>query len=494
MPAKKKAAPKKRKAAPKAKKKAPAKKKPAAKKAPKGVKKKAPARLADAQSKRAKAPAKTTEKKTPTVRASGKTPTLLRGMKDVLPKDQYFWYRIFDTARSLARAYGFGYTATPVLEEASLFVRTIGKGTDIVDKEMYIFEDKDGKKVCLRPEFTASYARAYIDHGMHNVPQPVKFWHVGPAFRHERPQAGRYRQLHQFNAEVLGERDPEIDAELIVMAYNFYRDLGINTQVRINSIGTLEDRERYIVELVGYLRSKRSYLSEESKKRITKNPLRVLDSKDEQDRAVVEEAPQIIDWLSDDSKGYFMKVLEYLDDLDVPYMLDSTLVRGLDYYSDTVFEFYEDNEDGSSLALGGGGRYDGLVEQLGGRPTPGCGFGLGIERVITVMRRIVPEDERMDSAMAPIFFAQLGEQARRRALRIVEDLRRADILVYHNLAKKSLKAQMELANKVKATHALILGQKEVQDGTIIIRDMDSGIQEIVDQKKVRQELERMLSR
>ena len=487
MPAKKKAT--KKKPAAKGKKKAAVKKKPAAKKSAKRAAKKPTKAVASKP-----APKAAAAEKTPAPRAKAKAPSLLRGMKDVLPKDQYFWYRIFDVSRSLARAYGFGYMEPPVLEEASLFVRSIGKGTDVVDKEMYVFEEKEGKKVCLRPELTASVARAYIDHGMHNVPQPVKFWYLGSMFRHDRPQAGRYRQFHQFNAEVLGERDPEIDAELIVMSYNFFRDLGISTQVRINSIGTAEDRQRYIVELVGYLRSKRSYLSDESKKRITKNPLRVLDSKDEQDRAVVEEAPQIIDWLSDDSKTYFMKVLEYLDDLEVPYMLDSTLVRGLDYYSDTVFEFVEDSDEGSSLSLGGGGRYDGLVEQLGGRPTPGCGFAVGIERVISVMRRTVPEDQRVDEAMAPIYFAQLGEQARRRALRIIEELRRADILVHHNLAKKSLKAQMELANKAKATHALILGQKEVLDGTIIIRDMDSGIQEIVDQKKVRQELERMLSK
>ncbi len=420
--------------------------------------------------------------------------SLLRGMKDILPKEEVYWQRAMRAAEDIARAYGFGYIAPPIVEDAGLFIRSVGKGTDVVEKEMYVFEDRDGKKVCLRPELTASVARAYIDHGMHSLPQPVKVWYQGPMFRHDRPQAGRYRQFHQFDCEVIGERDPEIDAELIAVAYNYIRDLGISTQVHMNSIGSVEDRERYIVELVGYLRSKRSYLSEESKKRLLKNPLRVLDSKEEEDKAIIEEAPQIIDWLSDESRKYFMKVLEYLDELEIPYILQPTLVRGLDYYTDTVFEIYADSDEiGRQNALGGGGRYDRLIEQLGGRPTPACGFALGQERIISAMRKMNEGKEQPMTIVSPIFFAHLGEQARRRALLLVETMRRAGLLVHHNLAKASLKAQLELANRFRSTYTLILGQKEMQDNTIIIRDMASGIQEIIDQKNLLPEVKKLFS-
>ncbi len=425
------------------------------------------------------------------------TPETLRGMKDLLPKDAPYWKELFHAAETIAESYGYERIQTPILEETSLFIRSIGKGTDVVDKEMYSFEDRDGSKICLRPEATASTVRAYINHGMQTYPQPVKLWYWGTMYRHDRPQAGRYREFRQFGCEVFGERDAVIDAELISVAYNYLRDLGINTTIHINSIGTAEDREKYIIELVGYLRSKRSYLSDESKKRITKNPLRVLDSKDEQDQPIIEEAPQIIDWLSDDSRKFFMDVLEYLDELEIPYVLTPTLVRGLDYYTDIVFEIYpEDEEKKSQSALGGGGRYDGLVTQLGGQETAASGFALGVDRILPLVRKKrMKEEEDGDAATVSgprIFFAQLGEQARRRGLALVEQLRRDGITVKHNLARPSLKAQLEIANKFGASHTVILGQKEVQDGTIIVRDMDSGIQEIIDQKKLKNELQKIL--
>jgi histidyl-tRNA synthetase len=437
-----------------------------------------------------KAVKKTTEKKI-------KTYDPLRGMKDVLPKHESYWLDVSRISRSVASAYGYKYMQTPVLEPAQLFVRSIGKATDVISKEMYIFEDRDGKKVAMRPEFTAGIARAYISNGMHSLPQPVKVWYEGPVFRHDRPQAGRYRQFNQFGCETLGDRDPVIDAELVVVAHNTLKDLGLETLVYINSIGSQEDRQNYIVELVGYLRSKRAYLSEESRKRINKNPLRILDSKNEQDKEVVQDAPQILDWLSQDSKDYFMKVLEYLDELHIPYVLTPTLVRGLDYYSDTVFELYldkEGEEEGSQSALGGGGRYDGLVEQLGGRPTAAAGFSLGIERVILALKEKAQQQQGKEKKekQPHLFFAQLGEQGRRRALFLMEELRRDGITLGANLSKGSLKAQLELADKQDATHTVILGQKEVQDGTVIIRDMSSGIQEIVDQKKIGKKLKKIL--
>jgi len=409
----------------------------------------------------------------------------VRGMKDITPKDSIDWMTIYHTAESIAHAYNFSYVETPVVEHAQLFVRSIGKGTDVVDKEMYLFEDRDGAKLCLRPEMTASIARAYINHGMQSLPQPVKMWYWGSMFRHDRPQAGRYRQFHQFGCETVGEHSPIVDAELISVAYNTIRDLGIDAMVHINSIGTTEEREQYIIELVGYLRSKRSYLSDISKQRINKNPLRVLDSKDEQDVAVIQEGPQIIDWLGDASKRFFMSVLEYLDELSIPYVLDSTLVRGLDYYSDTVFEIFpEDKEDKSQGALGGGGRYNPLIQQLGGQDVPGSGFSLGIERIMIALKEKRDKEQYVAPQLGGLYLAQLGEQARKRTLYILELLRREGIIVHHNLAKPSLKVQLEKANKINVSHTLIIGQKEVQDGTVLIRNMESGIQEIVDQKKI----------
>lgn len=424
----------------------------------------------------------------------GKKLVLLRGMKDVLPKDEFFWKKIYQTAEQISTAYGFGLINTPILEEASLFIRSLGRGTDVVDKEMYIFEDQDGERICLRPEATASCARAYILHGLQAQSQPVKFWYYGPMFRHNRPQAGRYRQFHQFGCETFGVHDPVIDAELISVAYHFLADLGIKNNVHINSLGTAEDRQNYIIELVGYLRTKRSYLCEDCKKRIVKNSLRVLDCKNEDCQQVLTEAPQIVDWLSEASKSYFMKVLEYLDESDVPYVLQPTLVRGLDYYSDTVFELYQEDSEGAQSALGGGGRYDQLVEQLGGRPTPAAGFAIGLERVISVLRRQADEGKlKIKAEISKIYFAQLGEQARRRTLSLIEQLRKNGIITHHHLGKTSLKAQMEMADKFKVVYSLILGQREVQDGTVIIRDMESGIQEIVDQKKLRATLEKKLN-
>lgn len=430
----------------------------------------------------------------------GKLPSVLRGMRDILPREGGFWKKMYHKAEGVAEAYGYEYIETPKMEDAALFIRSIGRGTDVVEKEMYVFEDQEGGKLCLRPEATASVVRAYIAHGMQTYPQPVKLWYYGSMFRHDRPQSGRYREFHQFGCENFGVHDPVVDAELISVAYNFLRDLGIESMVQINSLGTGEDRQNYLIELSGYLRTKRGYLCDDCKRRITKNPLRVLDCKNEQCQPIIDEAPQIIDWLSVGSKNYFMKVLEYLDEAKVPYVLKQTLVRGLDYYTETVFELYEENPvegETRQSALGGGGRYDLLVGQMGGQPTPACGFAVGLERVANILRRLEEKksekvEEKLALDKSVMFFAQLGDQARQKALRTIEELRRSGIRIHHNLGKSALKAQLELANKLHAAYALILGQKEVQDGTIIIRDMESGIQEIVDQKKLKSALEKKM--
>jgi len=421
-----------------------------------------------------------------------RTPKLLRGFKDILPKEQKYWYYIINKAEALAWGYGFGRIDTPILESTDLFIRTIGKQTDIVEKEMFSFEDQGGDNVTLRPEGTASIARAYIEHGMLNLPQPVRLFYYGPMFRYERPQAGRYREHHQIGFEILGDASAVIDSQLIILAYNFCKELGLDINIQINSIGCLECRSEYKTELINYLRSKRNSLCENCKKRLNKNPLRVLDCKEESCIKVIEDAPQTVDWLCDDCKNHFVKVLEYLDEVEVPYMLNPRLVRGLDYYNRTVFEIWSNEGDNTARqsAFGGGGRYDMLISSLGGRETPSCGFSLGVERLILKLKE--KEIEIEDPTKPQIFLAQLGEAAKRKALVLFEELRRNNIRVAESFAKDSLRQQLEFANKLGVKVTLILGQKEVMDGTILVRDMEGGIQEVVDFNKILEEIKKRL--
>lgn len=448
------------------------------------------------EKKKKAAPKKIKEQKPKKKEAEGKeaapgkkTYQVLRGMHDILPREEKYWKTLFHNAEKLAEHYQFGRIETPIMEEAGLFVRSLGKGTDVVEKEMYVFEISEGK-VGLRPEGTAPVVRAYINAGMWNYPQPVKLWYWEQMFRHDRPQAGRYRQFSQVGYEIIGVLDPAADAELILIAYNFFKDIGFPVEVRINSIGLPEERERYKAELANYYRTKKSYLCEDCRKRLLKNPLRLLDCKESQCQPIKDEAPQIVDWLSENSKNYFMKVLEYLDELGVPYTLQPTLVRGLDYYTHTVFEIYpavaegEQTSEKAQSALGGGGRYDLLIEEMGGREAPACGMAIGIDRTVAVLKQYAEKNPlNLPKPVYDIFFAQLGERAKGRALKMIEDLRQSGLKVGFNLFKNSLKTQLELANDLKVPYALIIGQKEVQEGTIIVRDMESGIQEIVDQKK-----------
>lgn len=422
-----------------------------------------------------------------------KTPELLRGFRDILPEDQSYWEHLRERVKHFAQAYSFQRLNTPIVEEKDLFIRTIGKQTDVIEKEMYAFEAPGGEKIALRPEMTAGFVRAYINHGMLNLPQPVKLWDMGPLFRHDRPQAGRYRQFHQFNFETIGSEESIIDAQLITMLYYLFKDLGLETIMQVNSIGTTVTRQEYKVELVAYYRSKRNQICEDCKRRIQKNPLRLLDCKAEECQEIKSDAPQIVDWLDEASKNHFMQVLEFLDEAEVPYVLNPHLVRGLDYYSRTVFEVYlaNDDEERAQSALGGGGRYDGLIELLGGREgTPACGFAVGMERVIMAMREAEVKVPNLQDA--DVFFAQLGDAARRRGLKMFEDFRMAGIKVTEAFGKGALKSQLDLANKLGVRFTLILGQKEVLDDTIIIRDMESGSQEIIDAKKILGILEKKL--
>jgi len=409
---------------------------------------------------------------------------LLRGFRDILPEDQGRWNFMRDTIRSIADAYGYDRIDLPILERSDLFHKTIGKGTDIVEKEMYTFTDPSNRSVSLRPEGTASCARAYIGHGMVDRSQPVKLWYTGPMFRHDRPQAGRYRQFYQAGFECFGASESIADAQLIVMAHQIFKGLGLDVTLKINSIGTPECRQAYLTELVSYFRPFRAKLGEDDKKRLQKNPMRILDSKDPATIELLENAPQILDWLDEKSKEHFMKVLEFLDEMEIKYELSPYLVRGLDYYTHTVFEFYPAGENEESQgALGGGGRYDGLVQLLGGREgTPGAGFALGLERIARAL-----EKNGINPPPYPqphVFFAQLGDAARRVGLRLFEEFRQAGIPVAEASGKAALKSQLEVANKLGVKITLILGQKEVLDGTIIMRDMESGAQETVDIKKI----------
>jgi len=451
------------------------------------------------------------------------TPKILRGMKDVLPKDTRNWEYVLKKAVDLAKSYGFGQIISPVLEEQSLFEKSTGLTSDVVQKQMYQFIDQGGNKVVLRPELTPSIVRAYIEQGMFNFPQPVKLYYFGPLFRYERPQTGRLRQFNQFGLEIVGSDKPSVEAQLILFSQILFNTLNLKVKIQINSLGCAECRQFYRGKLINYLKSKKKFLCDECQKRLRSNPLRILDCKEKFCQDVVSQAPQLVDDLCPDCRQHFVKTLEYLDEANVIYKLNPYLVRGLDYYTRTVFEFLPDREGiekkqiktnnqgkkeevkeeeekvkreeerlalSAQSALGGGGRYDTLVENLGGRPTPAAGLAYGFERII---EEINIQGITIPKIRTPqVFLAQIGELACRRALKIFEELRSDGFKIAENIAKDSLKAQMELADKMGVKLTLILGQQEVLDKTIIIRNMHTGNQEIVDQEKLSKELRKRL--
>lgn len=435
----------------------------------------------------------------PLPKPSKDAPRLLRGFKDLLPQDARWWYWAEDIARRVAREGGYERIDPPHLEDVRLFIRAVGKETDIVEKELFSFVDQGGETVALRPEFTASIARAYLEHGFVNQPQPVRLSTIGSLFRYERPQAGRFREHHQWGIEVMGDQHPVLDAEVIMLGVRFFKLLGITVSVEINSLGCATCRPQYREALVTFYRSRKKQLCENCQRRLAKNPLRALDCKEPSCQPLKEGAPQIVDWLCEICKNHFIKVLEYCDAGGVPYVLSTHLVRGLDYYTKTVFEFYttrqgDTNETTSEtrIALGGGGRYDDLIALFGGRPTPAVGFGIGLERVIgelKIRNATPPPPDRID-----VFVAQLGDAGRERALVLIEEMRQQNIAVRASLSKDGLKTQLELANRHGATYTLIIGQKEVLDETIIIREMEGGMQEIVPYDRVIGELQKKLGR
>ena len=417
------------------------------------------------------------------------TPT---GIPDVLPEDQKYVQKIYEVCQDIANFYGFQKIETPILEETELFSKGIGLSTDIVGKQMFTLRTKGGDYLTLRPEGTAPLVRAYIEHGMQNLPQPVKLWHFGPFFRYEHPQAGRFRQFWQFGFEVLGEENPVIDTQIIQIFYNILQELKLkNLIIEINSIGDSQCRPYYKKLLVSYFKSRVMALCADCRRRLRENPLRILDCKEEKCQRIIAGAPQMIDHLCQECHQHFKEVLEFLDELNLPYHLNPYLVRGLDYYTKTVFEIYENSEKGRALgALPAGGRYDNLVKLLGGKDTPGCGGACGIERLINLIKEKAIRFKKVPAAQ--IYLAQLGNLAKRKSLRLIEDFRLAKIPIAESLGRDSLKAQLKMADKIKAKYALILGQKESLEGTIIIRDMTTGEQETIKLEKVVREMERKL--
>ncbi len=405
-----------------------------------------------------------------------------RGVDDLLPADQPYWRWLRETATRVAESYGYGEIQTPVFEHAGVWLRPGAEGTDVVDKEMYRFEDRGGDDLVLRPEGTAGVVRAYLEHGMSSQPQPVRLFYFIDVFRYDRPQAGRYRVHHQFGVEAIGDGDPALDAEVIDLLATFYRELGLRDYtVLLNSIGDGNCRPQYIEKLREYYADKIGSMCADCKRRYNINPLRMLDCKNEPCQPHKAGAPRLVDNLCDACREHFDTVKALLNDLGITYELDPLLVRGLDYYTRTAFEIQPAIE-GSQSAMGGGGRYDGLVEQLGGKPTPGIGFGTGLERLIINLKRQglePPEPKKLDA-----FIAVADRAAQGRAMSVGSILRDAGLSVMVGAAGRSLKAQMRQANSFGAGAALVIGAQELANGTVAFRDFATGLQETLTPEEV----------
>lgn len=397
-----------------------------------------------------------------------------RGTNDILPQDQAYWSYIWGTAEQVAASFGFGRIDTPMFEDTSLFRHGVGEETDIVEKEMYSFQDLGGDSITLKPEGTAPVCRAYIQHGMANLPQPVRLFYENPHFRYERPQAGRVRQHHQFGVEIIGDPSPQVDAEVIELGWTYLSSLGLQgLTLKINSIGDSECRPAYMELLGTYLAEHESSICEDHQKRYKTNPLRVLDCKKRSCLSVSAEAPSSVDHLCDACREHFEGLRSTLDDLVeagamAPYTVDNRLVRGLDYYNRTVFEF-EPTEEKSHSTLLGGGRYDPLIEILGGKPTPGIGFGSGVERVMLNLKAQgieVPAARPLD-----IICVHIGDNARRKLIILAAMLRAAGKSVIVASEGRSMKSQMRYANNSGARYALILGDRDMEQGEATLRPL-----------------------
>src|SRR3989344_36421 len=419
-----------------------------------------------------------------------------RGTQDILPQEQKYWEYVMENARSFLRGWYFQPIDTPIFEETALFARGVGEETDIVTKEMFELKNRgQGAHYSLRPEPTAPIVRAFIEHGMRTWPRPIKLFTIGPVFRYERPQAGRWRQLHQIDMEIFGSSAPITDAQLIYVMHLFFKSLGLEDyHVLINALGEPAERKPYLKLLKEHFRRNRSKLCRDCKIRLVKNPLRLLDCKEEKCQQVANTAPRLLEYLSEDSRAHFEATLGMLETLKVPHQVTPGLVRGLDYYTHTVFEFVPktlSESGGQQSSFAGGGRYNGLVKELGGRDMPAVGSGIGIERLID---RIKAEGIELTTTDKPhIFVAQLGDAAKLVALEVMKELREADIPFAESIFRDGMQMQLKLADRLQVQWALIIGQKEVLDKTVILRNMESGMQEVVTRERLVDELQKRLS-
>ena len=414
----------------------------------------------------------------------------IKGVKDLLPEETPRWRLIEETARRWAARYGFHEIRIPIFEVTTLFARSIGASTDIVEKEMYTFQDRDGTSLTLRPEGTAGTVRAYIEHNRAAIPVPQKYFYFGPMFRHERPQAGRLRQFHQFGVESLGMADPQADVEVVALLWRVLSDLDLpGLTLEINNLGYTSDRDTYRPLLVSHLMQHESGLCANCRRRIETNPLRVLDCKVSECRAITETAPRLSDSLSEAARSYFTRVLSGLDVVKIPYSLNHRLVRGLDYYNLTTFEVTANNL-GAQNAVGAGGRYDGLVETLGGPSTPAVGFAIGLER----MAILLPESAvRKATEDVTVYVAGFGGHGAMAGLMALEELRLAGFQAVSDFRSVTLKAHLRQADRLRCRFTLIIGDDEVVKGSAILRDMETKVQHDVSLSTVNLQIHSVLA-
>lgn len=419
-----------------------------------------------------------------------------RGMRDLMDGDYYNYQGFFEKAQEVAEYYGFSPIQTPVVEHEEVFQKAVGEGTDVVDKEMYSLKTGSGTKLSMRPEGTAAVMRAYIEHGMQSRPQPLKFYYFSPFFRHDKPQKGRYREFYQFGVEVLGSQKSVLDAMIIKMALIILEEAGVkNIRVKINSIGDAESRKDYIKDLTNYYKKFINKMGPEDRQRMKTNPMRILDSKDGALTEINAGAPQSVSALNAVSKKHFKEVLEYLNEMNIDYEVDHTLVRGFEYYTHTVFEFFtevapvEGEVAPRAMALGGGGRYDYLAKAMGHKKNiPGVGFGLGVDRILEATdKKFLPKIKRKEK----VYFIQLGNEAKLKSMNVIETLREAKIPVTHALAKDSLGSQLAVAEKLGLPYTIIFGQKEALEDSVIVRDMENRSQKTISIDKLAEYLKKL---
>lgn len=410
----------------------------------------------------------------------------MKGTEDLLPQDSYRWQYVEDLARDLFDQYLFREIRTPLFESYDLFSRSVGDTTDIVSKEMYDFYDKGDRHIALRPEGTAGVVRAYVENKLFGpeYAQPLKVYYLGEMFRYERPQAGRQRQFNQLGVEVFGSTNPATDVEVIALAWQFFQEIGLNNiSLQLNSLGKPQDRQAYRQALIDYFKPHLASLSEDSQRRLEDNPLRVLDSKDERDKSFVAQAPSILDYLSEESQVHFQAVQDMLKQLDIPFVVNDKVVRGLDYYQDTIFEFVvEDQSIGAQSTVCGGGRYDGLVQQLGGPEKPGFGFGLGMERLMLLIEEQaieIPEYEPVD-----FFVICLDQESNGLATELVQGARQAGLIAERDYLFRSLKSQFKTVSKLRAKLSVVVGQAEMESGQFLIKNQETGKETAVSKEEL----------